>query len=75
MQEDFFGEVIWFNAERGFGFISWNKDGAEQDDMFFHYSGINQDGYKQLKAQDKVSFHLGKNNSGQVIAVNINVLE
>jgi len=73
-EEVFFGEVIWFNVECGYGFISWEKDEIKQDDMFCYYTDINQDGFKQLKAQEKVSFELGSNNSGKPKAVNITIL-
>ena len=46
------GTVKWFNAEKGFGFIS--VEGV--DDVFVHFSAINADGYKTLEEGQKVEF-------------------
>ena len=40
------GTVKWFNNQKGYGFIS-DESGK---DVFVHYSGLNMDGYKTLKA-------------------------
>ncbi|WP_300631219.1 cold shock domain-containing protein CspD [Pseudomonas sp.] len=47
------GKVKWFNNAKGFGFI--NEDGKEED-LFAHFSAIQMDGYRTLKAGQKVSF-------------------
>jgi CspA family cold shock protein len=47
------GIVKWFNNAKGFGFILPEGGGA---DIFAHYSTINMDGYKTLKAGQAVSF-------------------
>ena len=48
----FFHEAKWFNAEKGFGFISVEGE----DDVFVHFSAINADGYKTLEEGQKVEF-------------------
>lgn len=48
------GRVKWFNAEKGFGFIE-REDG---DDVFVHFSGIQQDGYKSLEEGQQVEFDI-----------------
>ena len=46
------GTVKWFNAEKGFGFISVEGE----DDVFVHFSAINADGYKTLEEGQNVEF-------------------
>ena len=46
------GTVKWFNAKKGFGFIS-DEDG---NDVFVHFSAVNMDGFKVLEDGDKVTF-------------------
>lgn len=47
------GKVKWFNNAKGYGFII--EDGFD-DDLFAHFSAIQMDGYKSLKAGQAVSF-------------------
>ncbi|MBP5489441.1 MAG: cold-shock protein [Lachnospiraceae bacterium] len=47
------GTVKWFNAQKGYGFIS-NAEGGE--DVFVHFSAIQTDGYKTLDEGQQVSF-------------------
>ena len=47
------GTVKWFNAEKGYGFIS-NDEGG--DDVFVHFSAIVADGFKTLEEGQKVTF-------------------
>lgn len=68
MSERFSGEVKWFNNERGYGFIF--KDGDFDNEYFVHFSKINMDGYKTLKAKQRVSFELTETESG-IQAVNV----
>ncbi len=46
------GTVKWFNATKGFGFIT-SEDGQ---DLFAHFSSIQSDGFKSLDEDQKVEF-------------------
>lgn len=61
------GKVKWFNNAKGYGFIL--ADGREED-LFAHYSAINMEGYKTLKAGQAVSFEIIQGPKG-LHAVNI----
>ena len=50
------GRVKWFNNDKGYGFIEY--DGLSNEDVFVHYSAIDQDGYKSLKEGELVDFTL-----------------
>ncbi|MGI6349137.1 MAG: cold-shock protein [Eubacteriaceae bacterium] len=64
------GTVKWFNAEKGYGFIS-NDDGGE--DVFVHFSSIMVDGYKTLQEGQKVTFDVETDpkNSNKLRATNV----
>ena len=47
------GTVKWFNAEKGFGFISQDDGGP---DVFVHFSAISGNGYRNLEENQKVQF-------------------
>jgi CspA family cold shock protein len=47
------GTVKWFNAEKGFGFIT--PDGGSSD-VFVHYSAIESSGYRTLEENLRVEF-------------------
>lgn len=55
------GTVKWFNNAKGFGFIL-PEDGGE--DLFAHYSSIDMDGYKTLKAGQAVDFDVIQGQKG-----------
>ena len=55
------GTVKWFNAEKGYGFIS--RDGA--DDVFVHFSAIQGDGYRTLEEGQAVEFDVGPGRKGE----------
>jgi len=55
------GTVKWFNAEKGYGFIT--VDGGDQD-VFVHYSAIDMNGYKTLEEGQQVVFEVGAGAKG-----------
>jgi len=46
------GTVKWFNADKGFGFIT----GEDGNDVFVHFSAIQTDGFKTLEEGQAVNF-------------------
>lgn len=67
------GTVKWFNAEKGYGFIS-NDEGG--NDVFVHFSAIVCDGFKTLKEGQKVTFDVEPDpkNSEKLRAINVKPL-
>ncbi len=63
------GTVKWFNAEKGFGFITTE----EGNDVFAHFSQINKDGFKTLEEGQEVEFNVVEGAKG-LQAENINIL-
>ena len=61
------GKVKWFNNAKGYGFII--EDGCS-DDLFAHFSSVQMDGYKTLKAGQTVTFDKKPSDKG-VHAINI----
>jgi cold shock protein len=55
------GIVKWFNETKGFGFITPDEGGA---DLFVHHTGINSEGFKTLKENEKVTFEIGEGAKG-----------
>ena len=54
------GTVKWFNAEKGYGFIT----GADEKDVFVHFSAIQGEGYKTLEEGQKVSYEVVESDKG-----------
>ena len=66
------GTVKWFNAEKGYGFLS-NDEGGE--DVFVHFSAIQTDGYRTLEEGQKVEFEEEMDErQGKLRAVNVKPL-
>ncbi len=55
------GSVKWFNAEKGFGFIT-PDDGGE--DVFVHHSAIQMEGYRALSEGQRVEFEVTQGEKG-----------
>ena len=62
MSDRIFGEVKWFSNERGYGFVT--RDDIENEEYFVHFSSITMEGFKTLKAGQKVSFVLRQEEKG-----------
>lgn len=54
------GTVKWFNAKKGFGFIS----DEEGNDVFVHFSALQMEGFKVLDEGDKVEFDVVNGEKG-----------
>lgn len=54
------GTVKWFNAEKGYGFITPESG----EDVFVHYSEIQSTGYRSLNDGDKVEFDITQGQKG-----------
>ncbi|MFJ9900751.1 cold-shock protein [Streptomyces sp. NPDC091280] len=55
------GTVKWFNAEKGFGFITPEGGG---EDVFVHYSEIHSRGVRYLEENQRVQFEIGQGTKG-----------
>ena len=63
------GTVKWFNAQKGYGFIT-----TEDGDIFVHFDSIQMEGYKKLEEGDKVEFEVEEGEKGKQ-AVNVVKIE
>jgi len=62
------GKVKWFNESKGWGFIVPDDGG---DDVFVHYTAIENDGFKTLKEGQKVNYELKLGKNGKYQAENV----
>ncbi|WP_439123982.1 cold-shock protein [Marivita sp.] len=65
------GTVKWFNATKGYGFIS-PEDGGK--DVFVHISAVQQSGMDGLSDNQKVSFEMTEGRDGRLMASDISTL-
>ena len=65
------GTVKWFDAKKGYGFVSNTSDGK---DYFVHFSEIQSDSFKTLNEGQKVTFDIGEGDKGPV-AKNVKAAE
>ncbi|MBK9179390.1 MAG: cold-shock protein [Acidimicrobiales bacterium] len=56
------GIVKWFNAEKGYGFITRDDGG---DDVFVHFSAIEGTGYRSLEEGQRVDVEVGPGRKGE----------
>ncbi|MEL7623090.1 MAG: cold-shock protein [Clostridiales bacterium] len=66
------GTVKWFNADKGFGFIT-NDNGG--DDVFVHFSAIQSSGFRSLNEGQRITFDVEQDpkDSRKLRAVNVNI--
>jgi CspA family cold shock protein len=66
------GKVKWFNESKGWGFIIPDDGG---DDVFVHYTAIENDGFKTLKEGQRVNYELTVGKNGKYQANNVTRVE
>ena len=66
------GSVKWFNAGKGYGFITADEGG---EDIFVHYSVIQVEGFKKLADGQRVSFEVTTEENGKLRAANVVPIE
>jgi CspA family cold shock protein len=71
-RERLFGAVNWFDAKKGFGFISRDDGGP---DVFVHVSAVERAGLDMLREGDRVEFELATGRDGRARAENLIVQE
>ena len=62
------GKVKWFNEKKGYGFI----EKEEGDDIFVHYSAIQDSGFKTLQEGQRVTFDIEESRKG-LAAANVKI--
>ncbi|MFW6282060.1 MAG: cold-shock protein [bacterium] len=60
------GQVKWFDASKGYGFI----EREDEDDVFVHYSAIQEEGFADLEEGQEVEFEIEETEKG-LQAVNV----
>lgn len=72
------GQVKWFNAAKGFGFIGQTSDPTSAwphesngGDVFVHYSAIQDSGYKKLDEGNIVEFSVEEGQGGRIQATQV----
>lgn len=64
------GTVKWFNATKGYGFITQESG----EDIFVHFTAIQSDGFKTLEEGQVVEFDVVEGNGGRTQAANVKVV-
>jgi cold shock protein len=65
------GTVKWFNADKGYGFITLAEGG---DEVFVHFSAITAEGYRSLNEGAKVEYEVEQGPKG-LQATNVTIVE
>jgi CspA family cold shock protein len=61
------GRVKWFSNDKGYGFITQEDEGGEED-VFVHYTAIQSDGYRSLTEGQEVEFDVVEGDKGKQAA-------
>ena len=62
------GKVKWFNAQKGYGFIT---DDKSEKDIFLHVSALEESKLRVLRENQKIQFEI-KEEKGKLKAINLN---
>lgn len=71
MSERVYGFCKWFEDKRGYGFVY--KEDDDSYEYFVHFTSITMDGFKTLKAGQRVSFELKEVSGKGIQAVNVHI--
>lgn len=58
------GTVKWFDPKKGYGFITYDED----QEVFVHYTAIEEDGFKKLEENEAVTFEIREGTRGMQAA-------